>query len=93
MELDAKFSVPRWVETGPFRRTRSQERFFAAAFREAGAKIDIGRAYLVAARIARLRQDEDASQLAERARQIFSENGARLLLREAEEFLAGATTP
>ncbi len=40
----------------------------------------------------RLRRDERARQLAERAREIFSENHARLFLREAEAFLDGAVT-
>jgi len=33
--IDPNFTVRRWVETGPFRRTPNQERFFAA-LREAG---------------------------------------------------------
>ena len=33
--IDPNFTVSRWVETGPFRRTPNQERFFAA-LREAG---------------------------------------------------------
>ncbi len=33
--IDPNFTVGRWVETGPFRRTPNQERFFAA-LREAG---------------------------------------------------------
>jgi hypothetical protein len=33
--IDPNFAVGRWVETGPFRRTPRQERFFAA-LREAG---------------------------------------------------------
>ena len=33
--IDPNFTVRRWVETGPFRRTPNQERLFAA-LREAG---------------------------------------------------------
>jgi adenylate cyclase len=33
--IDPNFTIRRWVETGPFRRTPNQERFFAA-LREAG---------------------------------------------------------
>jgi predicted ATPase len=57
------------------------------AFREVGAQIDLGRAYLAGGRIAVERQDNNAHQWAEQARDIFAECGASALLKEAEELL------
>jgi tetratricopeptide (TPR) repeat protein len=57
------------------------------AFREVGAQVDIGRAYLAGARIARLRNDGNARQWAKTARAIFAERGAKVLRQEAEELL------
>jgi tetratricopeptide (TPR) repeat protein len=58
------------------------------AFREAGARSHLGEAYLTAARIGLKRQDGTAHRWAEKARDLFSECGAKGFLKEAEEFLA-----
>lgn len=59
------------------------------AFREVGAQVDVGRAHLAGARMARRRGDGRARHWAETARDIFASRGARVLLREAEAWLAG----
>lgn len=61
------------------------------AFREVGAKVDVGRAHLSGARIAVQRQDGSARQWAETAMDIFAERGANALLRETEELLEELT--
>jgi predicted ATPase/class 3 adenylate cyclase len=58
------------------------------AFREVGATVDVGRAHLAGARIARLREDDTARRWAAQARDIFAERGANALLKEAAELLA-----
>lgn len=57
------------------------------AFREADAKVDVGRAHLAGARIALRRGNGTARRWAETARQIFAEHGAKALLEDAEELL------
>jgi class 3 adenylate cyclase/DNA-binding winged helix-turn-helix (wHTH) protein/tetratricopeptide (TPR) repeat protein len=59
------------------------------AFREVGAQVDVGRAHLAGARIARRRGGGSARHWAETARAIFADRGARVLLQEAETWLAG----
>lgn len=57
------------------------------AFHQVGAQVDIGRACLAGARIATQRQDGKARQWTEKARDIFAERGANILLQAAEEQL------
>ncbi len=76
-EILAREEPPDWEKADQY----LEEAF--RALRDAGAP---------AARLARLRRDEGARQLAERAREIFSETHARPFLREAEGFLGGAVT-
>jgi tetratricopeptide (TPR) repeat protein len=58
------------------------------ALRDAGAELDVGRTYLAAARIARLKGDGNARKLTETARDIFIARKSRPLREEAEALLS-----
>jgi tetratricopeptide (TPR) repeat protein len=59
------------------------------AFRDVGAELDVGRTYLAAARIARLKGDDNVRELAGAARDIAHATKSRPLQEEAEALLAG----
>ncbi len=72
-----------------FERSQSHLQQALSDFSEAGAKIDVGRAHFLSARIARARNDFEASRtLARRALSVFERQGAKSWQREAVSFLS-----
>jgi tetratricopeptide (TPR) repeat protein len=81
-QLEARAEAPDWQ--------KAAEHLDASlkAFRDAGAQLDVGRALLAGAEIARRRGESGSRDLAETARRIFADKGAGFLHREAQVFLA-----